>query len=55
MIKEWILDDCLVKINGIEFCGEEERMDQALRKIKIHSVVLKTIHVDNICQIGTLM
>jgi hypothetical protein len=49
------LDDRLVKIDGIEFCGDEECMGQALRKIKIHSVVLKTIHVDNICQIGTLM
>jgi hypothetical protein len=32
VVKEWILDDCLVKINGIEFCEDEVRMGKVARE-----------------------
>jgi hypothetical protein len=37
VIKEWILDDRLVKINGIEFCGDEERMGKVAREFAMKS------------------
>ncbi|KAL7501986.1 hypothetical protein ACHAXN_000114, partial [Cyclotella atomus] len=37
VIKEWILHDCLVKINGIEFCGDEERMGKVAREFAMKS------------------
>jgi hypothetical protein len=31
VIKEWILDDRLIKINGIDYCDDNERMEEVAR------------------------